>query len=77
MLILGGYGNTGRLIADYLSPENVSPPFRLMRQIRLASNGRAAIETGIDYFDVQYSTAKLRVLEGLREDIEKAGCPPP
>lgn len=125
MLILGGYGNTGRLIADYLlhytsqrqvvlggrnlekaqnqaaalnqrfPGERVSAVqvdasdqaglkrvFRGQEMVIAASStaeytetiARAAIETGIDYFDVQYSTAKLRVLEGLREDIEKAGC---
>ncbi len=34
---------------------------------------RAALEAGADYFDVQYSTAKLRVLCALAGEIERAG----
>ena len=35
---------------------------------------RAAIEKRVDYLDLQYSTAKLRVLRSLSLEIESAGC---
>ena len=34
---------------------------------------RAAIAAGIDYFDVQYSTAKVETLRALQGDIERGG----
>lgn len=33
----------------------------------------AALETGIDYFDVQYSTHKTAILQGMAQAIEDAG----
>jgi len=33
----------------------------------------AALEAGIDYLDVQYSTRKVRVLKSLSKEIEEAG----
>jgi saccharopine dehydrogenase (NAD+, L-lysine-forming) len=35
---------------------------------------RAAIGKRVDYLDLQYSTAKLRVLRSLSPEIESAGC---
>jgi len=34
----------------------------------------AALEEGIDYLDVQYSTKKIALLKSLSPEIEKAGC---
>jgi len=34
----------------------------------------AALEAGIDYLDVQYSTEKTSLLKSLSPEIEKAGC---
>ncbi len=33
----------------------------------------SAIEAGIGYFDVQYSTRKMEILQGLGKEIERAG----
>ncbi len=124
-LILGGYGNTGRLIADYLlqeapqvniflggrhlekaqqqtanfrqrfsgtqveavqvdaaDKESLKRAFRNMELVIAASStaeyteniARAALETGADYLDVQYSTAKVCTLNALRKAIEQSGC---
>ena len=34
----------------------------------------AAMASGIDYLDVQYSTQKMAVLQGMAADIEASGC---
>ena len=41
---------------------------------RVETVAKAAIEKGVDYLDLQYSTAKLRVLQSLSPKIESAGC---
>lgn len=124
VLILGGYGSTGRLIARLLLQETDTclilagrslvkaeataaelndqyPGQRVtaacadaadfigLKQVLdgidlvvVASStadcvetvARAAIEKHVDYIDLQYSTAKLRVLQSLSPDIETAGC---
>jgi saccharopine dehydrogenase-like NADP-dependent oxidoreductase len=122
ILILGGYGNTGKLIAEYLLPEcdanitiagrDASKAETLARQLdekypgrvtglRLdagdapalgdALNGihllvaasstsqyaeataRACLAAGVDYLDVQYSSAKVKVLQSLQDEITRAG----
>jgi saccharopine dehydrogenase (NAD+, L-lysine-forming) len=122
-LILGGYGNTGRLIARLLLQESdvhvvlagrsleraaaevaaldaafgagrasarrVDAADRSSVAVALAgvdlvvvasstaehveTVARAAIDAGIDYLDVQYSTAKLAKLRALQSEIEQAG----
>ena len=124
ILILGGYGSTGRLIARLLLQETKTYLILAGRNLAKAEAtavelntqftgqrvtaacadagdsaglkqvmdgidlvvvasstadsvetvARAAIEKRIDYLDLQYSTAKLRVLESLSPDIETAGC---
>lgn len=124
LLILGGYGNTGRQIARLLLQESAAEVLLAGRNLdkataaaealnrEFAANraralrvdaadrqsldtacqqvdlvvaasstaehvetvARAALAAGIDYLDVQYSTAKLRTLEALRGEIEQAGC---
>lgn len=123
IMILGGYGQTGRPLADHLlreSPAEIVIAGRnlekagafaaeLNRQIgggrataaradaastdslRAALRGvdllvvaapasqhaetvaRAALEAGADYLDVQFDAGKLRVLQSLAPEIERAG----
>ena len=122
ILVLGGYGNAGRLIAEYLLPEcdanitisgrDASKAEMLTRQLNVkypgrvtgcrldagdssalgeALNGvhllvaasstsqyaettaRACLAAGVDYLDVQYSCAKVKVLQSLQQDITRAG----
>jgi saccharopine dehydrogenase (NAD+, L-lysine-forming) len=122
-LILGGYGNVGRLLAQLLLQEtdvrlvlagrtsekaeaaashfnslfegnrvgaryadasDVASLKQVLKGVDLvvvASStskfvkevAMAALETGVDYLDVQYSTEKNAVLESLSGEIEKAG----
>ncbi len=124
ILILGGYGNTGRPLAQLLLQEsdarlviagrNVerakktaidlnaisgedraggvyadASDFSSLRQalegidlVVVASStsqyvtlvAKAAMEAGVDYLDIQYSTEKITVLNSLRNEIERAGC---
>jgi len=123
ILILGGYGNTGQLIAQLLLQEtdlrlilagrseekaqsvaahlNSSFPGKRAIGIRVdasdtasmkralqgidlvlvaSSTARyaretaiAALEAGIDYLDIQYSTQKINALKSISTEIEKAG----
>ncbi len=123
-LILGGYGNTGRLVAELLlkqtdlklvlsgrtlekaellaakfnqkyrgnrvsarrvdasDPPTLKEAFEQVDLVIAASStseyarnvAETAIEIGIDYLDCQYSTAKLHILNSLKEKIERAGC---
>jgi saccharopine dehydrogenase (NAD+, L-lysine-forming) len=123
LLILGGYGNTGRPLAQLLlqestanvvlagrdlakaaasadefnaaydghrasaravdaaDPTSLRQAFGDVDMVVVASStvdyveqvADAALETGIDYFDVQYSTHKTAVLSGLARQIEEAG----
>ena len=123
ILILGGYGEAGRLIARYLLKEsdvrlilagrnlakaqaaasdlNSSFPgervksqqvdaadqlslesaFTQVQLVVVASStsqytrnvAQAALNTGIDYLDIQYSTSKLEILKSLAEQIHQRG----
>jgi saccharopine dehydrogenase-like NADP-dependent oxidoreductase len=122
ILILGGYGNTGRLIAEYLLPEcdanliiagrdaaraetfarelAVRHPGRVTGRrldvgdaaaLREALSGvhllvaasstsqyaeataRACLAAGVDYLDVQYSSAKVKALQNLQGEIAHSG----
>lgn len=123
LLILGGYGVTGRLLAGLLLKEtnvrlilagrnitkaeeaaaelNHSYPgnrvagacadasdaaslirvFQGVDLVVVASStakytrevAAAALEAGIDYLDIQYSTQKIAVLKSMQEEIEEAG----
>lgn len=123
-LILGGYGNTGQLLARLLLQEtdvrlvlagrsiekaevaaaqfnspfqgnrvagayadasdigSLKQAFKGVDFVAVASStseyvrevATAALETGIDYLDIQYSCKKTAVLKSLSEQIQKAGC---
>ncbi len=123
LLILGGYGNTGRRLAQLLLQEtdvrlvlagrtvekaestaakfnsqfddervstayadatdtaSLQQAFASVDMVIVASStgkyarevATAALAAGIDYLDIQYSTAKLAALESLSGEIEKAG----
>jgi saccharopine dehydrogenase-like NADP-dependent oxidoreductase len=122
-LILGGYGNTGRLLArlllqetdvrlvlagrtvgkaedaaaqfnhlfegnrvlamyaDASAPASLQPAFEGVDMVIVASSTAeyvkevavAALQAGIDYLDIQYSTQKTAELKSLSQEIEKAG----
>jgi saccharopine dehydrogenase (NAD+, L-lysine-forming) len=124
ILILGGYGHTGRLLAEYLLQEtkvqvviagrNIEKATELADHLNVKFPGQratgltvnasdqaglraafsrvdvvvvaastsafveqvaaAALEAGIDYLDVQYSTHKIAVLQAMAPHIEAAGC---
>jgi hypothetical protein len=123
LLILGGYGNTGRLIArlllqetdvqlllagrsiekaeklarllngrfegdrvkgvyaDASDAENLKQVFRGVDMVIVASSTAiyakqvaiAALEVGVDYMDIQYSTEKTSLLKSMTFEIEKSG----
>jgi saccharopine dehydrogenase (NAD+, L-lysine-forming) len=123
LLLLGGYGNTGRLLARLLLQEtdvklivagrsiekaesaavelnsifegdrvaavfadasdinSLRGAFQGVDLVVVASStvryarevATAALEAGIDYLDIQYSTKKVAVLKSMSEEIEKAG----
>jgi short subunit dehydrogenase-like uncharacterized protein len=123
-LILGGYGNTGKLVAQLLLQEtdvrlvlagrsmdkanaaaatlnrsfpgnrvsgvyaDAADPASLQYSLKdidlivVASStaqyakevAAAALATGVDYLDVQYSTKKVAVLKSMQAEIEKSGC---
>lgn len=123
LLILGGYGNTGRLIAQLLlqetnaelilagrsikkseelarlfnddfegsrvsgiyadasDAENLKQAFHGMNLVIVASSTAqyakyvvmSALEVGIDYMDIQYSTEKTSFVKSMTSEIEKAG----
>lgn len=124
ILILGGYGVTGSMIANLLLQESevklvlagrsmekaqakaaelnsLFPGNRVMGAYADASNeatlktlfesvdlvivasstsayarqiARSAIQSGIDYLDIQYSSSKLQTLHSLEREIVDAGC---
>lgn len=124
ILILGGYGHTGRLLADLLLAEtevdlvlagrnkdkadalatelnawfgrkrvcstyaDAADPVSLAQALAgvsmvvvasstadyTANVATAALEAGIDYLDVQYSTRKLALLQSMAREISEAGC---
>jgi saccharopine dehydrogenase-like NADP-dependent oxidoreductase len=123
LLILGGYGITGRLIArlllqetdlrlilagrnirksedaaaelnsiyagyrvagacaDASDPASLRQVFQGVDLVVVASStakyargvAAAALEIGIDYLDIQYSTQKIAVLQSMQKEIEAAG----
>lgn len=123
VIILGGYGNTGRAIAKLLLQEtpilvtitgrdanqammfaadlnkefpgervsSLATDATLLSSLRESFKGfdmvivasstaafvenvaRVALETGLDYLDVQYSTKKNAVLQGMAQEINQAG----
>ncbi|HEY44655.1 MAG TPA: NAD(P)H-binding protein [Anaerolineae bacterium] len=123
LLILGGYGNTGQLIArlllqetnaelilagrsikkadnlatllndrfegdrvtgicaDASDVENLKQAFHGVDMVIVASSTAeyakyvavTALEVGIDYMDIQYSTEKTSLLKSMTSEIEKAG----
>ena len=123
ILILGGYGNTGLLLArgllekshvrlilagrnlekaekaaaelgqtfgthrvrglpvDATDPEGLKKALEGVTLLLVASGtanhvkevATAALEAQVDYLDIQYSTPKLKILQSLRGEIEKAG----
>jgi saccharopine dehydrogenase (NAD+, L-lysine-forming) len=124
VLILGGYGNTGRLIARYLleqsdtnvilagrnknNADTLANEFNLLYEgdrvksieldashlpalfkalqnislLLVASStaefagtiAQACLSARVDYFDVQYSTKKVRALRALSNEIRNSGC---
>ena len=123
-LILGGYGNTGRPLANLLLQEsdvhillagrNLQKAKALADELNRAFEGNrvggvradasdtdslkqafsgvdlvvvassttkftrqiatAALESRIDYLDIQYSTQKIALLKSMTESIQQAGC---
>jgi saccharopine dehydrogenase-like NADP-dependent oxidoreductase len=123
ILILGGYGEAGRQIAQYLLKEsdvriilggrnlekaqmaarvlnasvsgervsilqvdaadqpNLEKAFDQVQMVVVASSTsqytlnvvQAALNSGIDYLDIQYSTSKLEILKSLTEQIRQRG----
>jgi hypothetical protein len=122
ILILGGYGNTGKLIAEYLLPESdaslviagrdaakaetlaralaaqypgrvtgrrldagdASAMHSALDGIHLLvaasstsqyaeATARACLAADADYLDVQFSSAKVKALQNLREEISRSG----
>jgi saccharopine dehydrogenase (NAD+, L-lysine-forming) len=72
-------GRVTALGADASDPQSLREAFKGMDLVVVASStaqytervARAALEAGIDYFDMQYSTEKLKVLQSLAEEIER------
>lgn len=67
--------------SDAANTDSLSQVFQGMDMVVVASStseyaeqvARAAIETGIDYFDVQFATKKIELLQSLAKEIEQAG----
>lgn len=68
--------------ADAADAQSLRRAFDGMAMVIIASStaqhaenvARTALEAGIDYLDIQYSTAKMRLLQSLAEEIRQAGC---
>lgn len=68
-------------VADASDPDSLCKAFKSMDMVVVASStsefaetvARSALEAGIDYLDVQYSTTKMRILQSLSTEIESAG----
>ena len=123
ILLLGGYGNTGRALAPLLlqetdvnivlagrnaikaesaaaelnkhfdgqrvssvyadasKPDSLKPALKNIDLLLVVSStsqftgqvATAALEAGVDYYDVQYSTHKTEVLKSLAKEIKSAG----
>jgi len=67
---------------DACDPSSLRQAFKEVDYVVVASStvryarevAAAALEAGIDYLDVQYSTHKVAVLKSMQKEIEKAGC---
>lgn len=67
--------------ADASDPHSLRKAFEGMDMVVVASStaeyaetvARSAVEAGIDYLDVQYSTTKMRLLQSMADEIERAG----
>jgi saccharopine dehydrogenase (NAD+, L-lysine-forming) len=74
-----GRGRVQALCADASDSQSLRRAFERVDMVIVASStsehagtvAQSAIEAGIDYFDVQYSTTKMRVLQSLIEEIER------
>ena len=124
LLLLGGYGSAGRLIAEFLlkwtdvrlilagpsleraqrvagelnrrfsadrvaalclnatDPGGLARVFSEVKMVLVASStsetaltvARAALNAGIDYFDIQYSPSKVEALKSISDEIMQTGC---
>jgi saccharopine dehydrogenase (NAD+, L-lysine-forming) len=67
--------------ADASDPQSLHEAFEGVDMVVVASStadfvetvARSALEVGIDYLDIQYSTTKMRILQSLSGEIEDAG----
>jgi saccharopine dehydrogenase (NAD+, L-lysine-forming) len=75
----GGERVTGAY-ADAIDPQSLQKAFEGIDMVVVASStaeyaetvARCALESGIDYLDVQYSTTKMRILQSMTDEIERA-----
>jgi saccharopine dehydrogenase-like NADP-dependent oxidoreductase len=75
----GGMRVTGAY-ADASDPQSLRKAFEGIDIVVVASStaeyaetvARSALEAGIDYFDVQYSTTKLHILQSMADETERA-----
>jgi NAD(P)-dependent dehydrogenase (short-subunit alcohol dehydrogenase family) len=67
--------------ADASDPQGLCEALKGMDMVVVASSTadyaetviKSALEAGVDYLDVQYSTTKMRVLQSMTGEIERAG----
>ena len=75
-----GRGRVKAQRADASDPQSLPSAFAGVDMVVVASStsefvetvARCALEAGSDYFDVQYSTTKMRILQSLSSEIERA-----
>ncbi|MFN2233278.1 MAG: saccharopine dehydrogenase family protein [Anaerolineales bacterium] len=76
-----GGGRVNGAYADASDPQSLQKAFEGIDIVVVASSTaeyaesvtRCALEAGIDYLDVQYSTKKMHILQSLSSEIENAG----
>ncbi len=76
-----GHSRVKALRADASDPQSLRKVLEGVDMVIVASStaefvetvARCALEIGIDYLDVQYSTTKIRILQSLSSEIERAG----
>ena len=76
-----GASRVSGVCADASDPHSLRKAFEGMDMVVVASStaeyaetvARSAVEAGIDYLDVQYSTTKMRLLQSMADEIEHAG----
>jgi len=76
-----GGNRVNAVYADASDSQSLRKAFDGMDMVVVASStsehaetvARSAMEAGIDYLDVQYSTTKMQVLQSLSKEIERAG----